>query len=244
MGFFYNGALPCLFLLLSLLGIFRAGFQQNLHLTLYLIGSLIGICSLRYTQFSRYLLPLYPLILLFVGYGFQSLSRWAAPYHEQATQHMCTFFTYALPVMAATLVLLNTLDSGIEHFLHRGEELPSNNAYSTEAVDMYRYIYTETPSDSVIAFFNPRGLYLNTQRVSYYLRPLGEYCGDYSLAPSHDLERDLQYADYFLLYLDGNNKNQFHTIQQLLTDSGSTDELMLVRTNKSFDLYQRIRSAE
>lgn len=241
-GIFYSEALPWAFLLLLLLGIFLVGLRKDFHITTLLVGSFIGVCTLDYNQGYRYLMPLSPLILLFVGYGFQWLSRYISPYHAQATRHMFTFFTYALPVMAATLVLLTSLNNGIERFQHRGKELPSNNAYSIEAVDMYRYINSETPPDSVIAFFKPRLLYLNTQRVSYYLHTPQEY-QEYSYGPYHDLEHDSQYADYFLLYQD-DEKSDLRNIEQLLADSGSTDELVLVRTNKSFDLYQRIRAAE
>mgnify|MGYP000790773251 FL=1 len=56
--------------------------------------------------------------------------------------------------------------------------------------------------------------------------------------PYQTIRQDVDFADYFLLYLDDTGY-QLDIIRQEL--GNSADELVLVYANPAFELYQRVR---
>lgn len=219
-GVFQYEGLPLVFLALGVVGLWRAGLKQNLHLALFMLGTFIGSCLLDYIQDLRYLYVAMPLVLLFVGYGAQGLSRYIRPHLDEAWQKLLSFLTYALPLIAMTGLVLTTLTSGYEHFMNRDAQRTDSDAYSTEAVDMYQYLRSNTSPDSVVSFYKPRLMYLNTGRLSFRLQV--------------DTANDPDYA-YFLLYTDL-TKDHLRTVQLELGES--SERLALVYTNRLYDLYR------
>lgn len=53
-------------------------------------------------------------------------------------------------------------------YLNATNQYRGLNAYSDSAKDIYGFIQQNLPQDSKIAFFKPRVLYLNTNRLSFY----------------------------------------------------------------------------
>lgn len=135
-----------------------------------------------------------------------------------------------------TGLVLTNLTSGYEHFMNRGMERPDSDAYSTEAVDMYQYIQSNTSPDSVVSFYKLRLMYLNTGRLSFRLQVDTANDPDYTyFRPYQKRYVPPDAADYFLLYADL-TKNQLRTVQLELGES--SERLELVYTNRLYDLYR------
>ena len=205
---------------LTVLGIVTAGIKKNLHLSLLVILYIVIAAVLPYTQGIRYIFPLLPVILLFFGYGIKALSGILGVPEKKSTRIftgliasvLCALCLYQLAANNVNHIYAITEDVTIENLL----DVYSKNAYSPDAVEVYNYIRSETPEDCTIAFFAPRGLYLNTERVS--VRP-----GVNGHSPDE--------ADYYLDYL----KTDEHT-----KTSDFSKDFKLIFSNSEFDFYQRI----
>lgn len=86
--------------------------------------------------------------------------------------------------------LQKTMTAEREHALAGGFSARSET-YSDDAADMFGYILSDTAEDAVIAYYKPRALYLNTNRVSF--QPTGERARHIRCAVSADDERAGRY---------------------------------------------------
>lgn len=187
-------ALGYAFVIISLIGMFVKGFKENLHLTILLLGSIIVICMLPYSQGLRYFYNVLPFIIMYLAYGFQFLAKHAGQLYTAATEsnnagNTNTKMKMGQLIKSTTLIgvmivcCISPIGNAAYNLKHLGEK-GAMDVYSPEAVEMYQYIKNKIPKDKVIAFPKPRALYLNTGRLSF--RPG---------VNGHELED----ADYYLL---------------------------------------------
>lgn len=211
--FRWTDALHDAFFGLAVLGMLTNGIRRNLHLTLLVLGSFAVLCLLPYVQTIRYLYNALPFILMFAAYG----ARWAVQRlkGEKARR--------ALRVLGCcVLVFLNfgtlqkTMTLEQEHQAAGGFSARSET-YAEDAVDMFGYIMANTAEDDVIAYYKPRALYLNTNRVSFQ-----------PMVNDHNV-----YDAQYLLMTD---KPGDHS--QIEPDAALAERLERVYGNETYTLYQ------
>jgi hypothetical protein len=203
---------------LVIIGLVRCGIRNNLHLSLLAVLYIIIASTLPYTQGMRYIYPILPVILLFFGYGAKCVIR--LPDNETmgriksaAVPVMCLLCLYQVASSDIKLQANGRNDTEIVNV----EDIYMQNAYSDCAVEAYNYIRANTPEDCTIAFFAPRGLYLNTER--------------FSIKPDVN-GHSINEADYYLDYL----KTGGYCISPTLGD-----EFESVFSNDEFVFYKRIK---
>ena len=173
-----------LFAAVCVLGIVVKGFGENTHLTVLLAGTLIVDSALPYKQGLRYLYPILPIILMYIMYGFEFLG---ALLRKRIDQKHYKWIETGAGVLATIMLYLSCgsyVYTAVGKLQHWGDILDTD-VYSEEAISTYRFIQHKVSTDKTIAFFKPRALYLNTERMSF--RP--GYNG-------HELKN----ADYYLRY--------------------------------------------
>lgn len=234
-GVFYAKALGYLMFGWMVLGIGEKGIRKNLHLTLIILSTFATVCLLDYRQGLRYLYTILPYALFFAAHG-------AAVFFNRLSSHVDSFLrsrsrwtAFAVGLLVTVTMLAATTQQAITSFRTRGDALPDLNPYSTYAVDTYRYIQSDTDEESVIAFYKPRSLYLNTGRLSF--KP--QLAADLVVNPDAFLPyqphyRPLTDADYVLFFDDWNHDEY----QRVLTELDGSALLEPVYKNKYFELYK------
>lgn len=184
---------------LCVLGYLKRGFQrENLHLSLLTLGTYIVNILLPYRQGSRYLYNIFPLLIIYLGYG----ADWTA---EKLLPKLSEKWRIRLPKLlrvAGIAILaaacLNVSIIGIQNWTN-ADPLPSTDVYSPEAVEVYRYLQENTDPDELICFFKPRALYLNTGRMGFCVKKNGPAVTE---------------ADYYLAYDGPDNREKFQITQE------------------------------
>ena len=203
---------------LVIIGLVRRGIRNNLHLSLLAVLYILIASTLPYTQGMRYIYPILPVILLFFGYGAKCViklpdNKTMGRIKFAAVTVMCLLCLYQVASSDIKLQTSGRADTEIVNV----EDIYMQNAYSDCAVEAYNYIRANTPEDCTIAFFVPRGLYLNTERFSINPDVNG-----------HSIDE----ADYYLDYL----KTGEYNISPALGD-----EFESVFSNDEFVFYKRIK---
>ena len=145
--------------------------KRNLYLIFLAAVYSFAVCLLPYRQGMRYIYPLLPILLMFVGYGLKTLARFI----RISTDFLHS--KYAVSVLCAILSVFMFIpivktDIGVmqgQPKVSIAAEVSGGyryNIYSEKPVAVYNYISENTPPDCKIGFIKPRALYLNTQRVS------------------------------------------------------------------------------
>lgn len=215
-----SSVLVWLSIALTVSGIVFCGIKKNLHLTLLLIFYIIAASMLPYTQGMRYIYPILPVILLFFGYGTKYFSDKFRLSDRKAVSRTAIIVVSLMCVLCAYQVVSNAMERNYaipeKTEIVNIEDIYMQNAYSPCAVEVYNYIRENTPEDCTLAFFAPRGLYLNT--------------GRFSIKPDvngHSIDE----ADYYLDYLSTGEYN-------ISPDLG--DDFECIFKNIEFILYKRI----
>ena len=182
----------------------------------------ITLVALPYAQGLRYCYPILPEVSLFIGLGVDQTGAAAAKKMRQKTKNALRALCM---VMACTFFCCLAADRyrpDLRRMLEGEEVRMYAGAYSTRAVETYRYIIENTPEDSVIVFTKPRALFLNTQRVSI---------------SSEALEREKQGGDYWLIfeYMDAEEEKEKMEAQDKSWEA--------VFTNDLFTLYKASEKA-
>lgn len=172
------------------LGIIYESKRNNLHLSILVVVYIIIASTLPYTQGLRYIYPLLPLILMYSGYAIVKIGE----VFSKLPQRMYDTGTWILLCICCLFVIYPHASSALKgekgvrelESISSASDIYMQNAYSEDAIELYRYIQSETDEDAVFAFFAPRALYLNTQRVA--VRPGVN-------------EHRIEDADYYLQYL-------------------------------------------
>ena len=224
MGQWFNAMLPYgLFMLtdaahyavyaLAVLGMLTDGIRRNLHLTALVLGSFAVLYLLPYVQSVRYLYNALPFILMFAAYGARRVMRLAKRKSVQRA-------LYVLGCCALAFLTFGTLQKTMtaerEHALAGGFSARSET-YSDDAADMFGYILSDTAEDAVIAYYKPRALYLNTNRVSFQPTVNGH---------------DVYDAQYLLM------TNEPGDISQMEIDAALAERLEAVYENGTYTLYR------
>lgn len=203
----------------TVLGLVLRGRRENLHLSLLVVLYVLIASILPYTQGLRYIYPLLPFILMYAVYGavccFERLPRPKARLRNVMglllSAYCCLFILY--PHISAFI----EGDRGVNELevISSPSDVYMQNAYSPAAVEAYRFIIENTDENGVFAFFAPRALHLNTQRVC--LRPG---------VNGHSLED----ADYYLRYLK---------VGDFPIDEEPGENFTLLFSNSEFVLYEK-----
>lgn len=202
---------------LALMGIILDGIRRNAHLSLLILVYIIFVSLLPYTQGLRYIYPLLPLVLLFIGCSLQRiLSRVGEMAGNSRILKAGGILVFALLCFFTVLPRVSDIGDNEKNesvTINSVADIYMQNAYSPAAIEAYNFIQQNIPEDSVIAFFTPRGLYLNTQRLSvkpgvnghsmeeadYYLRYL--LMGEYEIFPEPGEEFEPVFENSeFILY--------------------------------------------
>ena len=145
------------------------GSKKITYDIVYLIFSLFyffGTCLMSYYQGIRYLYPVLPFAVLFIGYGIQKCGE--ILYKFQKTEKIKKTISFVAGIVTIILVLtaaLPVINMDIANI--KSERIRKNaEAYSEEAKDIYRYIIKNTEETDIIAFYTARSLYLNTNRLT------------------------------------------------------------------------------
>ena len=203
----------------SVLGTAVSGIRENAHLSLLVIVYIIAAAMLPYTQGMRYIYPILPVILLFFGYGIKYISDTLKITKNKTANRIFAVIASGMCVLCVYQLVSNDIGQKYE-IPEKGEivnveDIYMQNAYSPSAVEVYKYIRANTPEDCCIAYFVPRGLYLNTERFSVKPDVNG-----------HSIDE----ADF---YLDYRNTGEYN----ITPDLGNDFEIIF--SNDEFDLYAR-----
>lgn len=208
-------------LVLCIIGVLFSDKRLNLYLAVLSAVYYFSVCLLPYQQGLRYIYPLLPILLMYVGYGLMKIAQTIhiAPMFANAKVSVCILS--ALLCILAFVPVVKT-DIGVIHgqskvsIAAEVSGLYRYNIYSDSPIEVYNYISQNTPIDSKVGFFKPRALYLNTERVSL---PIG--------VNGHSLDE----VDYFLCW------KQFGE-EQLTPEWRS--KFTQVFSNDEFTLYEKI----
>lgn len=151
---------------LILVGVFCAGIKQNLHLTIFIIGTFGVLLLLPYAQRLRYLYNVLPFLLLFAMHGAEVVWKSAKCRMPHVVNLMVQMIGYTVMLIIVFCMAKNVLQR-IEWHKELGGTDYRYEAYSEEACDIYAYIRQNTAEDAVIAGLKPRALLLNTGRIGY-----------------------------------------------------------------------------
>ena len=200
---------------MCLFGIAVKGFSaENIQLTILLLGTLIVESLLPYKEGLRYLYPVLPFILMYIIYGFQFIGTLL---RRRIDQNGYKWIEIGACVLAAAMLYVSCgsqIYAAAGKLQHRGE-VTETDVYSKEAIETYIFIQDQIPTNQTIAFFKPRALYLNTERMSF--RP--GYNG-----------HELKDADYYLLYKLRSNESENKNTEKI--------NMEIIMDNSVFTLYE------
>lgn len=201
----FFGPFFLIFLVFGLIGMIRC-FKSQIYLVIYVVGGLFLLLVYEYYQGPRFLFSVFPFLFLFAYYGVQSIYEWLAG----------KWVYYIAGVFAAVVLILYIIQNGKENLSVRRSISAPIDAYSTDAEGVYAYINENIDDDSIICFFKPRVLYLNTNVYSY---------------TKEDDAAALKEADYVLLWC-----NDFWDSIRASIEKDGTYEL--IYQNNQFFLYK------
>jgi len=205
--------LAYIFLLCSLIGIFAVGAKRDIHIIAFLFASFIGTAALCLGQELRYLHVLLPFLLMYaVEGGKWLLGQIAGKKSPQGRNGKK--LKAALAALLCIFSVVPLAKAGVTNLKNNNQE--DLTAYSRGAIEVYNYIQSELDEDDTIAFFKPRAMYINTQRVS--------------LLPQ-DEGFDITDADYYLYYIPSND---------LLITKDLADDYEACFENYEFILYRKL----
>lgn len=162
-------------LLIPAIAVIVIGFIKQLinldHIALYYLITMLMLIFYNYQQGTRFIITVFPLLLVFGYYGCISVIR--------------SIRGKAVAFMIGSLLVLITISFSTQ-YLYRTIKEERTSAVDTEnALNLYNYINSELTDDNTIYFCKPRVLYLYTDVYSYHLN------GDLSL-------EDLEQCDFAL----------------------------------------------
>ncbi len=201
----------------SVVGLVRQGFsEKHLHLTVLLFGTYLVLILLPYTQGLRYIFNILPIWLLFSAHGGQYIWNRIAP-KLKISKKAKQILLFTLAILLLCHVYAPWLHNGISN-LQNGRQLTDEDIYSSEAIEMYRYIQQNVADNEIIAFQKPRALYLNTGKNAFAPNINGHHLDD---------------ADYFLASIKHFPFTDVYALEQ------EGHKFTLLYENSSFSLYKR-----
>ena len=204
---------------LCFIGILFDGIKRNFHYTVFIGFYYFVSCMLFYNQGLRYLFPILPVMLMFTCYGavrvFGFLSK-----KNGAGKGLNLFATVLVAAVCFCAVYPQYLENQRVQSLEGRDapfstvaESPMRNAYSSSAVEVYNYINSNLEKDSVVGFFKPRALYLNTQIKS--------------IVPLDIIGHSLEEVSHYLVF------------KHILLNPVPTDDFVTIWENEDFVLMEK-----
>lgn len=201
----FFGIFFIVFLILAVIGIIR-NLISELYIALYVIGTVLMLLIYNYYQRTRFLFSVFPFFILFSYYGikfiYECISKKIIRYIAM-TAAFFVVFLYVRQSIKEDISVRRTISEPID-------------AYSKDAEATYAYINQYIDDDSVIYFFKPRVLYLQTNVYSY---------------TGNDNVQSLGKEDYILFWC-----NDFQdSIKNFVSDNENYE---LIYANNQFMLYE------
>jgi hypothetical protein len=136
--------------------------SENQSPFFYFLFSLISLIFYKGIQSLRYIFPILPIYLLFSAAGFSQVIQRTTPKRN-------TLMIGLLSVFSALIIaqfMIAEISSGISNLEH--QRIEAQGPYSSQSTEMFNFIRSNTPADSVMVFFKPRAMRLLTDRNSIY----------------------------------------------------------------------------
>lgn len=167
---------------LMFIGLIVSITKGEIAYSIYAFASFFITAGLRLGQQLRYLYIIIPIMVTFLGFGISFIRdcfKGKIIIPNKIKSITCFVCSAALCCFIAIPVIRDDI-----------ENIKANNrepltAYSDYAVEAYNYIENNVSQDSIIAFFKPRALYLNTGILSFLPGKNG---------------MDVEDGDYYLYY--------------------------------------------
>lgn len=198
--------------LFAVLGFLTNGLRENFHLSLMLVGTLAVLLMLPYRQGIRYMINILPFLIMYALYGLSFAVQMLT--HDKLSEKARVVLALVLGFLIVAYPLKTQTFRSLDRLKNQAQ-IRANDVYSSDAVEIYRFIQEATPKDAIISFYKPRSLYLNTERLSFRVNWNGH---------------DLREADYYLV----NKRDDRDSNLAEKTDV----PLELVMENEGFVLYR------
>jgi len=147
-------------LLPFILGGLVLNYKRDIHLVVYLFLSYALFIVWPDQQGIRFLFPLLPLLVYFAYRGMEAASFALTERHPRLGLWFTRVFWL---VIAATFAWTSF---GLARDNLAGGRGPYGNVFDPISLEMFEFIESDTPAESVIAFYKPRALRLFTGRDS------------------------------------------------------------------------------
>jgi hypothetical protein len=202
------------FLLPFFFGGIVLNFKRDFHLIAYLVLSYALFIVWPDQQGIRFLFPLLPLLIYFAYRGMEATSFALTERHPRLGQWLTRAFWLFIAASFAWTSLGLARDN-----LAQGRG-PYGNVFDPLSIEMFDFVKSDTPADSIIAFYKPRALRLFTDRDSLLV----------------DKCEALPMADYIVLRKSRGDVDQ---VSPDKVESCNTSVLVeQVFENKKFAVYQ------
>lgn len=141
---------------------FLTVLKREPHLALLALGSFFITAMLPYGQGIRYIFNILPILVLSIGYGFETVLN-LAKFNKKNRR---------VQIAEGVFIVLLLVSSVAKQIFLARENLknwrtPEGPVYSEAAIEMYGFIQNNLAKDAIIEFSWPRSLFLNTQRKSF-----------------------------------------------------------------------------
>lgn len=127
---------------------------QTIFIMLFVLGSVAMLVLWPALQGIRFVFCIIPFMIYFGIVGFVACARF------KTTAKVLFIAVMSLFIIKDSYAIYVNIQNDFRH--------KAIDAYSTNAKAVYEFIRQNLPSDSKIAFFKPRVLCLNTNRLSFY----------------------------------------------------------------------------
>lgn len=147
-------------LLPFILGGIFLNFKRDIHLVAYLLLSYALFIVWPDQQGIRFLFPLLPILVYFAYRGMEATSCALTERHPRLGLWLTRVFWLVIAAAFAWTSL------GLARDNLAGGRGPYGNVFDPISLEMFEFIKSDTPAESVIAFYKPRALRLFTDRDS------------------------------------------------------------------------------
>ena len=147
-------------LLPFILGGLVLNYKRDIHLVVYLFLSYALFIVWPDQQGIRFLFPLLPLLVYFAYRGMEAASFALTERHPR----LGLWFTRVFWLVIAAAFAWTSF--GLARDNLAGGRGPYGNVFDPISLEMFEFVKSDTPADSVIAFYKPRALRLFTGRDS------------------------------------------------------------------------------
>ena len=156
-------------------------FRRDSYILIYIIFTfLLYVILPTLNQGPRYLYPILPFYISFVVTGLESyLSERSDSNSGFSRKIICTLSILLVVYCSSKWSVCNVLNT-----IHNNS-IVTDGPCSNSAIEMFKFVQLNTDSKSIIVFFKPRAMTLNTSRKSIMVTRL----------------KELPYGDYVCLYL-------------------------------------------